>query len=82
VVVQGVRPAGAQRRGTSQTPPYAEAGRKRPIAPSPDVGAPAPHTCGGAASPGDSTDQTLSDEGDVPQGEMVGKGSLTYERCA
>jgi hypothetical protein len=81
-VVQGAPPAGAQRRGTSQTPPSTEAGRKRPNAPSPDVGAPAPHIGGGAAYPGDSTDQTPSGEGDVPQGEIVGKGSLTYEWCA
>jgi hypothetical protein len=59
-----------------------EAERKSPVAPSPDVGAPAPHADDGAASPSDSTDRPLCAEVDAQQGEMAGKGSATYERCA
>jgi hypothetical protein len=69
-------------RGASQTPPPAKARRKSPTAPSPNAGAPAPHTRGGVASPGDLTDRTLCDKVDVPQGERVGRGSLTYEQWA
>jgi hypothetical protein len=44
-------------------------GKKSPVAPSPDVDAPAPHTGSGATSLGDSTDRTPCGEVDVPQGE-------------
>jgi hypothetical protein len=78
----GVPPAVAQGKGASQTPPPAEAGRKSHDVPFPNVGALAPRAGGGAASPGDSTDQPLCGEAGIPRGERARKESLTYEQCA
>jgi hypothetical protein len=63
MVVQGAPPAGAQRRGASQTPPTTEAGRTSPVVPSADVDVPAPRASGGAASPDHSTVRTPCGEG-------------------
>jgi hypothetical protein len=82
MVVQGAPPAGAPGWGVSQTLPPTEAGWKSPVAPSPDIGAPAPRATNGAASPGSSTDRSPCGEVDAPQGEMARNGSPTYERCA
>jgi hypothetical protein len=78
----GTPSAGAQRRGTSQTPPPAEAGRKSPAAPSPKVSVPAPRAGGGATSLSVSSVWTPCDKADVLQGERARKGSPTYIRCA
>jgi hypothetical protein len=80
MVVQGVPPTGAHRRGASQTQPPIEVGQKSPAAPSLDVCAPAPYVGSGVASPGDSTNQTPCSEVDAMQGRTIGKGSPTYEQ--
>jgi hypothetical protein len=82
VVVQGAPLAGAQRRDASHTPPLAEAGRKRPDAPSPYVDVFASRAGGGEASQGDSTVRAPCGEVDAPQGKRAGKGSSTCVRCA
>ena len=82
MVVQWVPPTEEERRDASRTLPSTEAGKKSPAAPSPDAGAHAFRTCGGAVSPCDLTDRTPYDEVDAPQGETTEKGSLTYKRCA
>jgi hypothetical protein len=78
----GVPPAGVLGRDASQTPPPVEAGKKNLVAPSPDADVPAPQADGGAASPSDSTDQSLCGEADAPQDERAEKDSLTYAQCA
>jgi hypothetical protein len=82
VVVQRAPPAGAQGRDASQTPPLAEAGKKNPIAPSPNADVPTPKAGGGAPSPIDSTDQSPCSEADAPHDERVGKESLICMQCA
>jgi hypothetical protein len=52
MVVQGASLAEVQGKAASQTPPPAEAKEKSPAAPTPSVGAPAPHAGGDVVSLG------------------------------
>jgi hypothetical protein len=66
-----------QGKAASQTPPPAEARGKSPAAPAPTprVGAPAPHAGKDAVSPGDRTDLAPCDVGDAPPGEKAKRES-------
>jgi hypothetical protein len=55
---------------------------KSHVVPSPDADVLDPQASGGAASPSDSTDQSLCGEAGAPQDERVRRESLTYEQCA
>jgi hypothetical protein len=64
--------------GCLQTPPPAEAGRNRHVAPSPDVSVPAPHVGGGATSLVDSIVYTPCGEVDL---RAVCLRRSIYKRC-
>jgi hypothetical protein len=82
VVVQGASLAEVKGKAASQTPPPAEARGKSPaapaLAPTPGVGAPAPHAGDDAVSPVDWTVLTLCDAVNAPPGEKAKRGSQTY----
>jgi hypothetical protein len=74
-----------QGKAASQTPPPVEARGKSPaapgLAPTPGVGAPAPHAGDDIVSPGDWTDLAPCDPVDAPPGEKAKRGSQTYVQC-
>ena len=80
-MVQGASLAEVQGKAASQTPTPAEVRGKSPTAPSPGIGAPAPHAGDDTVSPSDWTDLAPCDVVDALPGEKAKKGSQTYMQC-